>query len=158
MSALETQLLFARTVLLVGIYTFLATVALVALRDLRAAGRETASSEGNSETPRAVILSPGESGRAAGTWFPIRDVTSIGRGLDNEIVVQDPTISARHAVILRRDAAWWLEDFGSTNGTWVGGRRLESGVPEVVRSGDLLQFGSVRLRFVTAEVDRERAT
>lgn len=156
MSALETQLLFARTVLLIGIYTFLASVAYVALRDLRAAGRGATSVDLSSDAPRAVVLSPGESGRAAGTWFAIRDVTSIGRELDNEIVVQDPTISSRHAVILRRDAAWWLEDLGSTNGTWVGGRRLESGVPEPIRSGDLLQFGGVRLRFVAPELDRER--
>lgn len=155
MSALETQLLFARTVLLIGMYTFLASVAIVAWRDLRASSRRTIGSQGASDRPKAVVLAPGQSGRAPGAWFTVLDVTSIGRELDNEIVLQDPTISARHAVLLRRDAAWWLEDLGSTNGTWIGGRRLDSGQPEIVRSGDLLQFGSVRLRFVSPDLDRD---
>lgn len=157
MTALETQLLFARTVLIVAMFTFLAVVALVAWRDLRAAGRSAGDADFRSDAPRAVIIDPGESGRAAGTWFSIGAVASFGRELDNDVVLQDPTISARHAIVLGRDGGWWIEDLGSTNGSWVGGRRVAPGTPAVVRSGDVIQLGGVRLRFAAPDVDRERA-
>ncbi len=52
----------------------------------------------------------------------------------------DDVVSAVHARVWRdADGAWWLEDLGSTNGTWLDGRRLAQ--PERLRTGDRLSLG-----------------
>lgn len=147
MSALEAQLLFLRMLLLLLLYAFLGGVGLVAWRDLRAARRREAQAPVVPGT-RLIVIEAGASDRAPGSATPARPVTAIGRDLDNDIVLADPTISSRHAVLNRRDAAWWLEDLGSTNGTFVNDQRLARAAPAVVRSGDVVQFGAVRLRLV----------
>jgi hypothetical protein len=57
--------------------------------------------------------------------FPLnKDVITIGRGLDNDIVVDDAEVSRHHARLTRRGHDWILEDLGSRNGTTVNGRRI----------------------------------
>jgi pSer/pThr/pTyr-binding forkhead associated (FHA) protein len=46
------------------------------------------------------------------------------------------TISRRHARVSRKGGQWRIEDIGSTNGTWVNGRRLERGRPHPLAPGD----------------------
>jgi len=150
-TALETQILFARAVVLILLYAFLGSVGLVAWRELRVASRRRPSGPGEETAvsdARAVVLSAGRSGRAAGEAFPIAAVAGVGRDLENDIVLRDPTVSSRHAVFVLRDGAWWTEDLGSRNGTWVAGARLEPMAPALTRSGDIVQLGQVRLRLV----------
>src|SRR5262249_52758426 len=80
----------------------------------------------------------------------------IGRGTEADVWVEDATISRRHARIVRRpDGRFYAEDLGSTNGSFVAGRRLE-GRAELV-SGDRLQVGpSLILRFAITD-DAEEA-
>jgi hypothetical protein len=57
----------------------------------------------------------------------------------------DGTVSARHAqVIVADNGSASVEDLGSTNGTWVNGRRIDVRAP--LRDGDLLQVGATHLR------------
>lgn len=49
---------------------------------------------------------------------------TIGRGADNHLVVDDPTVSSRHAVIEATDAGYRIRDLDSTNGVWVNEKRL----------------------------------
>jgi pSer/pThr/pTyr-binding forkhead associated (FHA) protein len=149
-SAAEAQLLLVRALLLALLYAFLAAVGLVAWRELRAAQRRERSAPRAPGT-RLVVIDGAASDRPAGSAVPAHAVTAIGRDLDNDLVLADPTISGRHAVLSRRDAAWWLEDLGSTNGTFVNAARLERTAPAVVRSGDVVQLGAVRLRLVADE-------
>ena len=52
----------------------------------------------------------------------------------------DDIVSAEHAAVRRdADGTWWLEDAGSTNGTWLNGRRLAA--PERLREGDRFSLG-----------------
>lgn len=74
----------------------------------------------------------------------------IGRSADNQIVINDAEISRRHARLVRRleeDAGrYWIEDLGSTNGTFVNGLRCVGLTP--LKDGDVIELGeSVRLRF-----------
>lgn len=65
----------------------------------------------------------------------------IGRGLDNDLVIPDPTVSHRHAELREAGAGVLLVDLGSTNGTHVG--EPPQRVARVVLSpGDVLRFGS----------------
>ena len=67
----------------------------------------------------------------------------IGRSSACELVVDDDTVSRRHAVLELRDGAWRLVDLGSSNGTWVNGRRAAD---VEVWPGDELQLGAACFR------------
>jgi hypothetical protein len=67
----------------------------------------------------------------------------IGRSRTCELVVDDDTVSRRHAALELRDGAWRLRDLGSRNGTWVNGRRAAD---VEVWPGDVLQLGAARFR------------
>ncbi len=151
MTALEAQLLLARVTLLVLLYTFLGAVTLTAWHDVRHAAHRGAAGASAAVTARLVVIDPGASDRAAGSALLLAPVTAIGRDLDNEIVLSDPTVSGRHAVVSRRNRAWWVEDLGSTNGTLLNAHRLRPTTPMLIRSGDVLQLGAVRFRVAGAD-------
>jgi uncharacterized protein YkwD len=71
----------------------------------------------------------------------IRDKVSIGSAAVNDLVIEEETVSRRHASLLRHGGELRLSDLGSTNGTYLNGRRVTS--PTVVHGGDELRFGSV---------------
>ncbi len=66
-------------------------------------------------------------GARAGSNIILRqDVENrIGRGLECQIVLNDPLSSRVHAVIERRDGAWFIRDAGSRNGTFVNGQKAD---------------------------------
>ena len=79
-----------------------------------------------------------------GAVFGLDALTSLGRDVNNTIVVEDPFASAEHAVLTFRGRAWYVEDLGSTNGTYVNGSRIDGLAP--IGFGDELQIGQVRVR------------
>jgi FOG: FHA domain len=99
-----------------------------------------------------------ERGDAAGTEFPLSpDESNIGRwDADNGIFPdvdldshdQEAKVSRRHARILYKDGKYFIEDLGSTNGTYVNrGRRLIPGNPQTLVDGDEIIVGKTFLRF-----------
>ena len=151
MSPAESQLFFARALLLILLYTFIAAVGILLWRELRQARGRQASQRAELPGARLIVLAGGSSDRPPGTAFLLPQVAAIGRDLDNQIVFVDPTVSGRHAVLNLRDGVWWIEDLGSTNGSQVNGRRIEAGQPALLRSGDVVQLGGIRLRLVSSE-------
>jgi hypothetical protein len=74
----------------------------------------------------------------------------VGRDLSNEIVINDPEISRRHARLYQQGNSYVLEDLGSTNGSFVNGQRLMG--PNVLRPGDTITFGErMSMVFETAD-------
>lgn len=57
---------------------------------------------------------------------------SLGRGKGNDIIVEDPTVSRDHAVLLRRKAGWFVNDVGSKGGTFVNGEQTEGRTPVMI--------------------------
>ena len=149
MSFIEAQLFFARAVLLILLYTFLGSVGLVTWRELRSLRKTATPLDVLQPGARFIVLDGGESDRPPGTAFPLQNVTSIGRDIDNSLVFVDATVSGRHAVANLRDSAWWIEDLGSTNGTFVNGLAVLVDQPVILRSGDVLRIGGIRLRLVS---------
>jgi hypothetical protein len=95
-------------------------------------------------------------GPMKGTKFELfTPLTNIGRGPHNDVVLQEDSVSDSHAKILKREGAWWLVDQGSTNGTYIGGRRVQ-GEQQIVGAPDV-RFGSVKMMFksVAAPSDDE---
>jgi pSer/pThr/pTyr-binding forkhead associated (FHA) protein len=73
-------------------------------------------------------------------------VTRVGRGLQADLILEDPTVSRRHAVIVLNDDGALLLDDNSLNGTWCNGERVADGV--VLRHGDVIGVGAATLRYV----------
>ena len=69
---------------------------------------------------------------------------TIGRGGDNILQIDDPSVSQRHAELLLMDESYQLKDLGSTNGTRVNGILVRE---SLLRVGDGLRFGKVDARY-----------
>ncbi|MBA3875779.1 MAG: FHA domain-containing protein [Anaerolinea sp.] len=132
-----------RLLFLALLYAFLWAVVRVLLRDLRAAAHEPGAELGR----LAVVASPGGE-PAPGDAFSLDAVTTLGRDVNNTIVIDDEFASGNHAVLTYRGRAWYIEDLGSTNGTFVNGSPVDGIAP--VAFGDELQLGNVRLRLERA--------
>lgn len=139
-----TELLVLRLGLIAVIFVFVAVVAL----SLRGSFAVPARLGAPAQRPRRwtlVVVGPGESGLARGTRFELAGNMLIGRDGRAGIVLPDASVSARHASIERVDRAWRVSDLGSTNGTFVDGRRVgENGA--AIRPGVKLGFGNIVLQ------------
>jgi pSer/pThr/pTyr-binding forkhead associated (FHA) protein len=81
----------------------------------------------------------------------------IGRELNNEIVINDPEISRRHARLFVQGAQYLIEDLGSTNGTAVNGQRLMGAY--ALHPGEIITFGEhITLVVEMGQTPNERAT
>jgi hypothetical protein len=69
-------------------------------------------------------------------------VVSIGRALDNDVIVEDPRVSRHHAQVRRRYGRCVLYDLGSSGGTQINGYPVEECV---LHSGDVISFAGVRV-------------
>lgn len=76
---------------------------------------------------------------------------SIGRTPNNDIVIDDGSVSRFHAVLKHdeRSGEWSLADANSSNGTFVRGERLKPETPFVLFDDEPIVFGSVSARFLT---------
>lgn len=100
-----------------------------------------------------------QSGLVQGGALAVRSpVVRIGQGTQNEIAIDDDTVSTRHAQLEFAAGAWKLTDLGSKNGTYLEGLRLEPDLPVVLNDGANVRFGAVKLQFVAhPEADVETA-
>src|SRR6266568_8733916 len=83
-------------------------------------------------------------GGEVGRQYPVSDPSSIGRANDNDIVLDDPEISRRHATVARAGASHFIVDPGSTNGLFVNGKRIEE---STLHDGDEVRLGTTPLRY-----------
>lgn len=72
---------------------------------------------------------------------------TVGRADDNGIVIDDPSISARHARIVIESGRMLVEDLGSEWGTFLGGQRLAPRTRNLVEPGQELRFGEVHVQY-----------
>jgi pSer/pThr/pTyr-binding forkhead associated (FHA) protein len=81
----------------------------------------------------------------------VGDTVTIGRGPLNDIVIDNPVVSAQHAMLQKAGDSYWLRDLNSTNGTYVNGLLFTYGE---LKDGDTIRFGAVMAIF--AEQCRKR--
>ncbi len=122
--------------------TFTGTVLLMLWMDFRLVTREIE----RQRIPRGrlVVLASESEEVPVDTTFPLLPVTSLGRAPTNTIYIPDTFASNEHALITYRGGQWWLEDRGSSNGTYLNGSRVSE--PVILSSGDLISVGRVTLR------------
>ena len=100
-----------------------------------------------------VPLLMAQDGPLAGREFRLdRDVMTLGRGDECNVVVPERQISRVHMRVRREATGYFLEDLDSKNGTFVNGRQVQPGASVLLQDGDEIQLAlSVRMVFVGAE-------
>ena len=74
-----------------------------------------------------------------GQHFEVSDVLVMGRSQETDVVLDDPYASEFHLRLVAQENGMMLHDLGSTNGTYVNGRRVSA--PTQLRRGDTIQVG-----------------
>lgn len=74
---------------------------------------------------------------------PLRESLTVGRAASCDVVVDDNYVSNVHARIFLRDGSYFVEDLGSTNGTYMNRTRVAA--PVAIRPGDEVRMGKAIL-------------
>jgi hypothetical protein len=69
---------------------------------------------------------------------------TVGRGLNNDVILEDARVSRHHAELRYKTRRFWVSDLGSTNGTFVNGERVTE---QALRSGDTISLGGLEMVF-----------
>ena len=93
--------------------------------------------------PRYVLR--GVSGEAFGRTYPVHGSTAVGRAPECDLRIDEPGLSRVHARLLPTDDGLLLEDLGSTNGSFLNGKRVLRGE---ARIGDEIGFDTLRFRLI----------
>jgi len=77
---------------------------------------------------------------------------NVGRASDNELTLNDGSVSKIHAALLMTaEGTLLVADTGSTNGTYINGRRIAYGESRLIEDGDVIGFGDVEVRLRKSE-------
>jgi pSer/pThr/pTyr-binding forkhead associated (FHA) protein len=104
-----------------------------------AGGPATAS--GRSKPPTQVVVHEPDDARPR--TVRLAGAADVGRGDGCAIRLADTYVSQMHARLYGKDGGWYVEDLGSTNGTFLNDRRVQAPVP--VHAGDTLRVGKTVL-------------
>ena len=141
------------------LYLFLLWVVRSAMRDLARYGGSSAAAEPveapgprrrerqsrdprSGAAPRLQVVAA--LGHEPGTTFDLSDGVTFGRSDGADIRVDDPFASSAHARIFDRGGFMYLEDMGSTNGTYLNGRQVKSA--ERLKMADTIRIGDSEYR------------
>ena len=105
-------------------------------------------SETSPTTGKTVVLARGKliaiDTDLGATEFSLEPLTFIGRTPENQIRLNKPAVSRRHAQIAQSESGYVLRDLNSENGTYVNGERVKE---KPLGDGDRVQIGTVRFVF-----------
>lgn len=94
------------------------------------------------ELPRLVVTA----GPRKGSEFKLtEELTTVGRGSDNVVVIPDISVSRQHVRLEKKGESWTVHDQGSGNGTRVNGRQVDK-LP--LKHGDEIEMGDTKVQFV----------
>ena len=139
------------------LYLFLLWVARSSLRDLgrtdepglaprarRADGRRNGAGEGAAgRSPRLEVIAA--MGHAPGSAIDVAEGATLGRADGADIRIEDPFASSSHARIFPRDGHMYIEDLGSTNGTFLNGQQLRR--PVQLTAADRVRIGDTEFAY-----------
>jgi hypothetical protein len=145
---------------LVVLYLFLLWVARSSMKDLSRAGVGAAAAEPVEPPsprrrdsglpdlragvqPRLEVVAA--MGHEPGTTFDVGSGATLGRSNGADINVDDPFASSAHARIFQRGDYMYVEDMGSTNGTYVNGRQIRTA--ERLKVADTIRIGDTEYRY-----------
>jgi pSer/pThr/pTyr-binding forkhead associated (FHA) protein len=94
--------------------------------------------------PALVVVAPEEH---AGRRYDLADELTMGRAAGCRITLDDTYVSQLHARVFVRESSFYVEDLGSTNGTYLNRKKVAG--PLLLKAGDQVQVGSTVLELVT---------
>jgi pSer/pThr/pTyr-binding forkhead associated (FHA) protein len=103
-------------------------------------GPRRAGGDGSASQPGPVTVMIHTDGTAKPRAMYLATNTVIGRGAECELRLDDTFVSQEHARIFAKDGSWYVEDLGSTNGTFVNEQRLAA--PAMLTTGDRVRVGT----------------
>ena len=134
------------------LYLFLLWVAWSATRDVAGRRRtvDVDRSDGRPDggpppglQPQLVVIAA--MGHAPGTIFEIHDEAILGRAPTADVPIEDAFASSAHARIFPRGGSMYIEDLGSTNGTYLNDEPLRG--PQPLHPGDRIRIGDSQFTF-----------
>jgi hypothetical protein len=152
--ATDETLLILKVVFLILLYAFILIVVRTATKDLGGAPQESiilGAAEADKHRTKlgvrpARFVAVAGPGLREGSSIEVSAATVVGRDAEVDVRLDgDEFASARHARIELRDGGVWVEDLGSTNGTFVNGAKVTR--KRRLRAGDALRIGQTELRF-----------
>ena len=154
--AVDEALLVLKALFLVLLYLFIWRIVRSASKDVRLPQESFILRPGEGDRAALAQKQPLQSGRLIvlkspaipeGTTFELdASALTIGRGGQNDVPIEeDEFASARHARFEPRRDGVWVQDRGSTNGTYVNGTQLDR--PRRLTEGDIVRVGETDLRY-----------
>ncbi len=140
--SLSVTILILRIMGAIVLLAFIGLIAWMMLKDLQLLTSKSASSF----TSRGALIVVAEptNGRPDGIFYPLYPVTTLGRSPANDVIINDDYTSSEHARISWLDSQWWLEDLGSSNGTYINDLPINKAT--VITNGDLITVGETQFR------------
>ena len=105
--------------------------------------RRTTGSRKHGPLSLRIVAPPELKGRS----YPLGDEITVGRAAGCQVTVDDTYASQLHARVFMRDGQVFVEDLGSTNGTYLNRRKVTGPMP--LQRGDKLQIGNTVLELVS---------
>ncbi|MEZ5137550.1 MAG: FHA domain-containing protein [Acidimicrobiales bacterium] len=106
----------------------------------RQAARQARKIERQAAPVQLAIVAPPE---LRGRTFPLGDEVTVGRAAGCGVTLDDTYASQLHARVFSREGQLFVEDLGSTNGTYLNRQKVQG--PQAMRRGDRLQVGNTVL-------------
>ena len=103
----------------------------------RKAAREVKRVEKKASPVQLAILEPAA---LKGQTYPLAEELTVGRAAGCQVTIDDTYASQIHARVFSREGQLFVEDLGSTNGTYLNRKKVQG--PQVMRRGDRLQVGN----------------
>jgi hypothetical protein len=157
--AVDEALLVLKIAFLVLLYLFIWMIVRSATRDVRSAPQESIvlsaadaaslrAEHGLTRTPSAHLSVVASPSLPEGRRLTLTEPATVGRGPGSAIRLdEDEYVSSRHALITPADNGVWVEDLGSTNGTYVNGAAVTTS--RLLQPGDVVRIGDTQLRIDT---------
>ena len=135
-----------RYVFLLLLYVFIILLIRAVYRDMKAPAPEPAAKPSRRKKkqvkPQLVVVA---ADRNIGARYNITDHVTIGRAPGSNVVIDDTYASQLHARVFQSEGSFYIEDLGSTNGTYVNGRKIS--YPIELRQGDRIKIGKMVFEF-----------
>jgi hypothetical protein len=138
-----------RFVFLSLLYVFVFMVIRTVYREFKPAPARPVTPRASAKAPRggrkARLVIAGEAGRKKQASWELEGDVNIGRAPECAVSVDDEFASNLHSKIYQAEGRYYVEDLGSTNGTYVNGRRIH--YPTELRGGDRVKIGRTVMEF-----------
>jgi len=144
---LDVFLLILRLLLIVLLYLFLMQVVIAITRDLRktTAIQEFGTGKAEPVLGHLIVVDSGPSQQIKpGASYNLLSQNTIGRGPTSDVLLSETFISGEHTRMWYRNGTWYVQDAGSTNGTFLNNQPARDALP--ARIGDIVQVGYIRFK------------